>query len=102
MEAGPDEAGQGNNEDDEADDEQGSLEEALAGGGAPGHPEAASDDGDGGQEGEEIQEADHRIAESVHLSVCACVKVSFVLRMASMVWLFFVYGTNESFKNSSK
>lgn len=67
-EAGADEAGEGDDEDDEADGEERRLEEALAGGVALRHPQAAADERDGGYHREQVQEADHRVAKPVHLN----------------------------------
>lgn len=67
AEAGADEAGEGDDEDDEADGEERRLEEALAGGVALRHPQAAADERDGGYHREKVQESDHRVAKPVHL-----------------------------------
>lgn len=69
TEAGPDEASEGDHEDDKAKDEQRRLEEVLTRCGVPGHPHAGPDDGDGGQEGYQVEEANHCVTEPVHLSL---------------------------------
>lgn len=69
MEAGADETGQRDDEYDEADDEEGQLEERLASGAAPRHPQSRSDQRDRHQQREQVQEPDYGVAETSHLSM---------------------------------
>lgn len=62
---GADEAGEGNEEDEGAEDDDGPAEEvgALAVG-LVGEPDAGGDDGDGGQEGHEVEDCRYVVAHS--------------------------------------